>query len=245
MKVSCASCGSEIERYECLVKRNKTGKWFCSVECRRQHETNRVAIKCERCGREFKVKAYRSGIARFCSAECLRAGKIHECHTCGKKFYRPPSHATSKRVFCSTACAAKTKFSAGFVPWNKGLKGLRMSPETEFKSGPRPDKRLPIGSISIRTRKRDGKPRAWIKVGDPNKWKLRAQIVWISVRGPIPFGMIVHHVDRNTLNDDVSNLELKTKAEHLEEHRAEFRKRRWQKRPQISSSGGRIEDIHA
>lgn len=34
--------------------------------------------------------------------------------------------------------------------------------------------------------------------------------------------MGVHHKDRDKLNDDIDNLELVSKAEHLEEHRPDF-----------------------
>jgi hypothetical protein len=51
-------------------------------------------------------------------------------------------------------------------------------------------------------------------------------VVWESVHGAIPKGMIVHHADRNTLNDDSGNLELLSRAAHLLEHRSEFEKKR-------------------
>lgn len=64
--------------------------------------------------------------------------------------------------------------------------------------------------------------RAWVKVAEPNVWKLRAQLVWEQKNGPIPRGFGVHHRDENTLNDEIDNLELLNKAEHLAIHRLAF-----------------------
>ena len=78
----------------------------------------------------------------------------------------------------------------------------------------------PVGTIRVRTRhKRGGEKRAFIKVAEPNTWVLLARHRWEQFNGPIPRGMGVHHKDENKLNDDISNLELTTKRQHLERHR--------------------------
>lgn len=83
--------------------------------------------------------------------------------------------------------------------------------------------KLPVGTIRIRTRhKRGSEQRAYIKVKEPNEWMLYARYVWESANGTIPSGMAIHHKDRNKLNDRIENLELMSKAKHLEEHRMEF-----------------------
>lgn len=85
------------------------------------------------------------------------------------------------------------------------------------------EQRFPIGHIVIRIRrKRDGVKRAWVKVGEPSAWRLRSHVVWEKNHGSIPRCMIVHHKDGNKLNDDLSNLELVTRSQHLAIHRAEF-----------------------
>jgi len=87
------------------------------------------------------------------------------------------------------------------------------------------DSVFPIGTIRIRTRhKRRAEQRAFIKIAEPNAWVLNAHHVWESLYGPIPKGMGVHHKDRNKLNDAPENLELKSKAAHLAEHRSEHDK---------------------
>lgn len=81
----------------------------------------------------------------------------------------------------------------------------------------------PVGSVRIRTRhKRDGVQRAYIKIAEPNTWILRARYVWENANGAIPSTMAIHHIDGDKLNDALENLELVSRAEHLEKHRAEF-----------------------
>jgi hypothetical protein len=76
-------------------------------------------------------------------------------------------------------------------------------------------------------RDKQGDLRAWVKVADPNRWMLRAQVVWCQAHGPLPPGHIIHHRDRDKLNDTLWNLECLTKSAHLLEHRAEIRAARW------------------
>ena len=55
----------------------------------------------------------------------------------------------------------KTSFKKGHIPWNKGMKGIHTSPETEFKKGERPPTWCPVGTI----RKRKDKNRFYNKSG--------------------------------------------------------------------------------
>jgi hypothetical protein len=82
--------------------------------------------------------------------------------------------------------------------------------------------RLPVGTVRVRTFSRTRDQRAFVKIAEPNVWRLRAHFIWEQNFGPIPKGFGVHHRDRNKLNDNSANLELVTKAEHLAEHRSEF-----------------------
>lgn len=111
------------------------------------------------------------------------------------------------------------QFKPGQTSWNKGVKGLHLSPATEFKKGRQSLRKMPIGSVTIRQRKRDKKPRAWVKIAEPNIWRERAKVVWEDARGPLPKGYVIHHRDRDTLNDALHNLQALTRAEHINEHR--------------------------
>lgn len=116
------------------------------------------------------------------------------------------------------------KYLKGAIPWNKGLKGLHLSPSSEFKPGHTFSARMPIGSTVIRERKDRSDRRVYIKTAHPNTWKPRAVAVWEAVYGPVPPGCIVHHMDRDKMNDSIDNLELTTRKDHLNEHRSEYRR---------------------
>src|SRR5665213_899867 len=52
------------------------------------------------------------------------------------------------------------------------------------------------------------------------KWEKRQlhRDVWSATHGPIPPGIIVHHIDGNPSNNDLSNLEGLTRKEHSARH---------------------------
>lgn len=49
-------------------------------------------------------------------------------------------------------------------------------------------------------------------------WMQLARAVWIIANGPIPPGYEIHHVDKDSTNDSLDNLEVLTHAEHLRRH---------------------------
>lgn len=53
----------------------------------------------------------------------------------------------------------------------------------------------------------------WVFVGPLHR------AIWMASHGPIPKGCDIHHKDENPLNNDLSNLEMLTKAEHRKRHR--------------------------
>lgn len=87
-----------------------------------------------------------------------------------------------------------------------------------LKKGSVPSHKLPVGSETIRKDKGRGKPRVYRKVAEPNVWQLRALIVWKALNGPVPKGCVIHHKDRDSMNDMPKNLECLTRAEHAREH---------------------------
>lgn len=64
--------------------------------------------------------------------------------------------------------------------------------------------------------------REYCKVYDTESKKVSTilyyRYVWISVNGPIPEGMIIHHIDGDKNNNDISNLQLFTKEDHSRLH---------------------------
>lgn len=138
-----------------------------------------------------------------------------------------------RRKFCSVGCYRASQasspnagaFRPGIAPWNKGTSGLHLSPDSEFKLGQPAHNHAPVGAVKIRWRARENDRRAWVKVAEPNRWRLRSVLVWESVHGPLGRGLIIHHLDRDSLNDAPENLRAMTRAEHLAEHREEFSRR--------------------
>ena len=156
------------------------------------------------------------------------------CEHCGKGFKRDRSGATPIR-FCCLSCyhtwrkinnITTGQFKKGGLPWNKNLKGIHLSPESEFKKGRISVRTVPIGTVRIRHFKKNNKDRAFIKIAEPNVWRLRCHVVWEEKYGALPKGLLIHHEDRNTLNDDLTNLVAKSRAAHLNEHRAGFEQKR-------------------
>lgn len=150
------------------------------------------------------------------------------CEHCADRFDRDKSGNRPIR-FCSQKCyhawnrahgSNEGRFTKGSQPWNKGLKGIHLSPHSEWKKGCQSHKRLPVGTERIRHRRREKQPRAFVKVAEPNTWRERAVVVWEHHHGrPVPSGYVIHHRDHNPLNDDISNLQALTRAEHAREHR--------------------------
>lgn len=83
-----------------------------------------------------------------------------------------------------------------------------------------PHNKLSVGATTIR-RDPNFCERAWMKVAE-RRWRPRAIVVWERENGPVPRGMIVHHRDRDTLNDDIKNLVAVTRAEHTRQHQREL-----------------------
>jgi HNH endonuclease len=172
-------------------------------------------VTCEICATVFLVKPYRKDLARFCSGKC-RSSWV------ARKYLNKGPKPWAAKNLDGHRHKSGTRFKLGHEPWNKDMKGIHLSPQSEFQKGRESETKMPLGSVVERTRQREGYPRAWVKVAEPNKWELRARLVWAAHNGPIPRGMIVHHKDRNALNDEIDNLQMMTKAEHMNEHRAEI-----------------------
>lgn len=95
------------------------------------------------------------------------------------------------------------KFPKGNVPVNKGQKGVIYEgcKNTWFRKGNTPINHRPVGSERITV---DGYTE--VKVDEPNKWRLKQQIVWEKHNGPLPKGYVVIFGDKDTSNFDIKNL---------------------------------------
>lgn len=104
-------------------------------------------------------------------------------------------------------------FVKGHTPPNKGKKGY-CNPGSEkgwFKKGYSRNK-LPVGSIRVRKGKSHrisgDLKEVFIKVAEPNKWRLYSRVLWEQHHGSIPKGMVVAFRDGDTTNVVIENLRL-------------------------------------
>ena len=187
---------------------------------------------CETCGNTFSVKPYRLNSARFCSGSC-RATWV-----CSLPHNRQPKPRMLGNTLAVGNKPNRTTFQRGNTPWNADRKGLHLSPATEFQAGRCSPTKAPIGTVSVRISKRAGYGRASHQDQlEPNVWKLRAVVVWEGPpNGPLPPGKLIHHKDRNALNDAIDNLECLTKAEHAIEHKRDLHEARWPVHAALSQS---------
>lgn len=102
------------------------------------------------------------------------------------------------------------QFQKGNIPTNKGTKGLTGSNKTSFKKGHKPSNLRPVGSERIT---KDGYTE--IKVEEPNKWRLKHQVIWEKCKGKIPKGHTIIFGDGNKQNLDINNLILVTRKQLL------------------------------
>lgn len=122
---------------------------------------------------------------------------------------------------------APTQFKPGMVPWNKGIAGSTgnhpNTKATQFKPGRKPEEARnyrPVGSVRVT---RDGYLER--KVTDDTsfyparRWVAVHRLVWESVNGPVPKGMIVvFRPGMATTDQDlitIDRVELITRAENM------------------------------
>ena len=103
----------------------------------------------------------------------------------------------------------------GANTWNKGIKGFRPSPETEFKVGELVGEIHPSWKGGVQVTKNDC---TYLWDG-ANKRKRRPRAVWEEHNGTLPEGYVVIHLDMDAHNDDISNLKAITRAELLKHNR--------------------------
>lgn len=111
------------------------------------------------------------------------------------------------------------RIQKGNTPPNKGrkLKDIvkpevieRMKP-TQFKPGQKSHNYKPIGTERLQA---DGY--IYLKIADPNRWKLKHHLIYEQQRGKIPPGFIIRFKDGNKQNFDIDNLILVSKRKNMQ-----------------------------
>jgi len=80
-------------------------------------------------------------------------------------------------------------FKKGCKPWNKGLKGIHISPKTEFKKGHQPWLEKWDGCITVR-KGWEGKKVKFIRLA-PGRWEYYHRYLWEKKYGEIPKDKVV------------------------------------------------------
>lgn len=111
------------------------------------------------------------------------------------------------------------RFEKGSVPFTAGKRpqdvcrspeALKRLQESWFKKGAPCRNKVPVGTEAIR--QPDGY--VWVKVAEPNKWRMRARVVWERHYGAIPKGYVITHKDNDRTNDELDNLMMISCAEN-------------------------------
>lgn len=104
------------------------------------------------------------------------------------------------------------QFGKGHIPFNKDKKGIcaKGCEKTWFKKGNKPVNYKPIGVERVNIY-----GYTEIKVADPNKWRLKHQVIWEEHNGPVPKGYAVIFGDGNKHNLDINNLILISRQQLL------------------------------
>lgn len=103
------------------------------------------------------------------------------------------------------------EFRKGFIPWNKGMKGLQAggrSKETQFKKGRTPVNWKPVGSERV---DKDGY--VLIKVEEPNVWMHKSRKIWQDAGRELPDGHTLMFSDGDRSNVTLDNLLLVSRGQ--------------------------------
>jgi len=105
----------------------------------------------------------------------------------------------------------ENRFKKGLRPWNKNMKGLRLSKSSEFKKGHLPANHHKVGSV-ITCKYKNGKLYRRIKISGidqgRHQWIPYAHYLWQKDNGPIPDGKMIAHANGDSMDDGRENLIL-------------------------------------
>jgi hypothetical protein len=100
------------------------------------------------------------------------------------------------------------RFTPDSAPWNKGMKGLKLSEVGQFKAGNRPHNWHPVGTQRLNA---DGYRE--IKVAEPGQWRFVHVLAWESLHGPVAKGHCILFRDGDRNNLDPANLAQVSRSE--------------------------------
>lgn len=107
---------------------------------------------------------------------------------------------------------AEGRFKPGHTPWTMGMKGVHLSPASEFKKGSVPANCLEVGALRINSL---GDLDMKVAPG-PGNWVSMRRYAWEQAYGPIQPGMCVLPKNGDGHDTRLCNLKLVTRAENIQ-----------------------------
>lgn len=156
------------------------------------------------------AKPYPKEVSDYIYKNYKGIGNTELSELINKKFdtnYRPKQIKSWKKNH-SLDSGLTGHFGTGFVPWNKGTRGLVKPNSGNFKPGNKPANWRTVGSKRVT---KDGYVE--IKVSNKPKWKLAHRILWEQEVGPLKKNEVLIFLDGNKENITLNNLEKITKGE--------------------------------
>lgn len=98
-------------------------------------------------------------------------------------------------------CGRTGRFEKGQVPFNKGMKGIHLSPESEFKKG-----NIPVNTKPVGTERKRADGYIWVKIAEPNTWKEKHVLLYESVHGKVEKGHTIIFIDQDPDNITIENI---------------------------------------
>ena len=180
-----------------------------------------VNLKCRFCGKEFDVPSYRKETAMYCSRSCKSLEVYQQMKSKGYGLAAIDGHHLIGNTH-RKGMKPTNAFSKGHVPWNKNIKGLHLSIKTEFVKGFIPTNKMSVGTITQR-RDKYGTCRNYIKVAEPSSWKAYAVFLWEETYGKVKKDYVIHHINKDPLDDRLDNFEMLSRSEHLKCHMEDYK----------------------
>ncbi len=53
------------------------------------------------------------------------------------------------------------------------------------------------------------------------EWRPEHRVIWEEHNGPVPEGMVIHHIDGTKINNNIENLQMMTPSDHVSLHLAQ------------------------
>lgn len=221
VNLKCSVCGEmfkkDVAHYNYGRKRGQK-RFYCSKKCNAIARSKKVEKHCLNCGKSFFVTPARENNAHYCSMNCSNAYRTLKqtniCEYCGKSFKIKPSGIKNNRGhYCSRECYYKHfKLANKIIKYPDRVEIIVISKKngqhTVLIDIDNIDI-LKVGTIGIQQHHTANVyyARVYIKK-DKKGYPLHRYIT------NCPVGLVVDHINHNTLDNRKANLRVCTSAEN-------------------------------